>query len=144
MINTHHRTVFLHEAEGSILQSTVTLLEQMETLLIPPAYRTSLSCALLIFPLQVTVFFSSFFQISLVIILKKKEKSQRCSSSISALFGYSIFKILWLCPHLILLERPKLGTDRENGLGGESASSFREMTDVLSCQISRIPMNIQA
>lgn len=31
------------------------------------------------------------------------------------------------CPHLTLFERLNLGADRENDLGGESASSFREI-----------------
>lgn len=73
LINTHLRTAFLHEAEGSILQSTVTLLEQMETLLIPPAYRTSPPVHFWSFHYKWQLF-SSFFQIILVIILKKKKK----------------------------------------------------------------------
>lgn len=114
--------------------------EQMESLLIPPAYRTSPTHALLIFPLQEwPFFFSSFFQESLVIIIKKTKPKTLYSSiqAFSRIFDFqgsvalSSFDPVWW------------GADRENDLGDESASSFRESIVVLSCKTSRIPTSLQ-
>lgn len=84
-------------------------------------------------------FFSSLFQESLVIIIKKTNPDTLYSSfqAFSRIFDFqgsvalsSSDPVWW-------------GADRENDLGDESASSFRERIVVLSCKTSRIPTSLQ-
>lgn len=49
-------------------------------------------------------FFSSLFQESLVIIIKKKQIPTLCILPSRPFPEYSIFKVLWLCPHLTLFD----------------------------------------
>lgn len=102
----------------------------MESLLIPPAYRTSpLPCPSDLSITRVTGFFLSFPS-EFGHYLKKNKKAKT--------------PVLWLSPHLTLTERLTLGTDRENDLGDEPASRFRESIAVLSCKTTRISSSLQS